>query len=1182
MESQRLVSVVIAVCQTEYLDAALQSVIEQTYPDIEIVICDDTLGGVAQSIVGLYHSSCPWPIRYVRNERRLGEAASLIRGVNEASGGYIKWLTDSATLAPDCIEQMVEALSAQPQASLVSAARHWIDADGVPLGENLLTRLRFAVPTLLNGADVVAFLGEFTCNFIGELSSVMCRRADLVALGNDLFSLNGEPLDALKDLAMYAQLLQRGDLLLLPALLSNTRIAPKNFVDQGIETAGVETESAHQFHRLIREAGWGSPSLENGRIRVRAASTRGPFSEFDLLAQLSTPLPQRLTPEQVQAWLDFRMLTAQERTHISEHLVQEGIPRLLIVVQNSHPSTERAQRTLDSLSSLDTLGDTLQVVVLCETNLPLTPAPGIRLSQRINNGTNIAQALNPIVDTYRFDWMIVIEAGTQFTPFGLTACALKLIESPDCRAAFADEMHRSPRGELSSAMRPDFNLDYLLSYPLLTAGHWLFSRQMLRDMGGFDPQFCDATQFDLILRWIEREGAGQILHIREPILICDTPPALENTLEIEALKRHLKVRGYPDASVLQTLARRYHVLYGHTEAPLVSIIIPTKDQLPLIQRCVETLLHKTRYPHYELLIVDNDSSTPEALAWLAAVEAKGSDRVRVLRYPYPFNYSRINNVAATHAKGEYLVLLNNDTAIVHERWLDEMLNHALRPEVGIVGAKLLFPTGRLQHTGVRLGMDGPAGHPQLGEPHFIQGYMQRTQVDQNLSAVTAACLMIRRSVYEEVGGLDETFVVSYNDVDLCLKVGERGYLTVWTPHAVLIHEGNVSQNSVDTATQQAKNTRFLGEQLAMYAKWLPRLADDPAFNTHLSFDLPSVELEVGLRQVWRPLYWQQRPNVLAYTDVASASPQERVIAPFEHLQRSGRVNGLLSGHRLSVLQQARFKPDTIVFQADLDDEHLRTLALAKVQAGSFVVLDLNNVQLASDDPHDAFSFSARHVELLKKSVQLADRVIAATPLLADLAREFHPDVRLLPSRLPTDRWGKQAPKQVPHHTPRVGLVSDHWQADDLRLMIPVIQHLADEVEWVVMGDHTDVLRAYIRERYALPNADAYPAAIAGLNLDLALLPAADNLFNACKSNINLLQLGSCGVPVVCSDVRAYEGPFQVTRVADSLSAWIDAIRLHTQDPAFATLNGDRLREQVLRDGMLDDAALQSWQSAWLR
>jgi hypothetical protein len=164
----------------------------------------------------------------------------------------------------------------------------------------------------------------------------------------------------------------------------------------------------------------------------------------------------------------------------------------------------------------------------------------------------------------------------------------------------------------------------------------------------------------------------------------------------------------------------------------------------------------------------------------------------------------------------------------------------------------------------------------------------------------------------------------------------------------------------------------------------------------------------------------------------------------------------------------------------------------------------------------------------------------------------------------------------------VGLVSDQWQADDLRLMIPVIQHLANEVEWVVMGDHTDVLRAYIRERHALPNADAYPAAIAGLNLDLALLPAVDNLFNACKSNITLMQLGSCGVPVVCSDVRAYEGPFQVTRVADSLSAWIDAIRLHTQDPAFAKLNGDRLREQVLRDGMLDDAALQSWQSAWLR
>jgi hypothetical protein len=511
-----------------------------------------------------------------------------------------------------------------------------------------------------------------------------------------------------------------------------------------------------------------------------------------------------------------------------------------------------------------------------------------------------------------------------------------------------------------------------------------------------------------------------------------------------------------------------------------------------------------------------------------------------------------------------------------------MLNHALRPEVAIVGARLLFPFGRLQHTGVRLGVDGPAGHPQLGEPFYIQGYMQRAQVDQNLSAVTAACLMIRRSIYEEVGGLDETdFVVSYNDIDLCLKVGDLGYLTVWTPHAVLIHEGNVSQNTVDTATQQAKNRRFLGEQLAMYQKWLPRLANDPAFNTLLSFDLNSVELEVNLRQVWRPLSWQRCPTVLAYSDVIGAACEERIVAPFEHLQRADLVNGLLGKHRLSLLQQTRLNPQVIVFQASLDDEHLRTMALAKMQAGVFVVLDLCNVQLGSPTGDDSFSFSPEQVERLKKNVQLADRVIAATLLLADLAREFHKDVRLLPSRLDAGRWGNLTSRPGTHHKPRVGLVSESWQADDLHMMIPVIRQLADEVEWVIMGDQDQVLRGEVREHHAAPNAEQYPAALAALSLDLALLPAADNLHSACKTNIGLLQLGSCAIAVVCSDVQAYEGPFEVTRVPPSLSAWTDAIRSHTRNPALAAQNGERLRAQVLRDWMFDEHALQMWHAAWL-
>ncbi|MDH0749775.1 glycosyltransferase [Pseudomonas sp. GD03842] len=1168
MDSQRLVSVVIAVCRTEFFETALRSVIEQTHDAIEIVICDDTHDGLAETVSDLYRASCPWPIRYLRNEREPGIEACFEQGIDAASGEYIKFLSGDGLLGPDCIRQMVAALAASPQARLVSAHRQWLDADGALLPESLTTRFRVDQPLVLRGPDVVAVLGEFTCNFIGEPSAIMCRRQEVMALGDAPFTLGGESLGLLSPLALYARLLSTGDLIVLPSTLSASRIAPQHLTDQGIEIAGADTEEIHRFHRLVREAGWASTSLANGRVGARALAGSEGFSDFDLLAHLSGPAPQRLNPQQVQAWLEYRTPDEGQQREIDRHFSKSEMPSLLVVIKDLDSPPADVQLTLDSLPKDGPMAAMIQVVMASEFT---APAP-----------QDMASVLNQIVQSRAFDWLLTVDAGTQFTSFGLTACALQLMQAPDLALAFADHMHRHPQGGLMSALRSDFNLDYLLSFPLQAAAHWLFARTTLERLGGFDPQFSDAAEFDLILRQIEHGGTEGIAHVCEPLLVCDLPATTPNLHEIGTLERHLKVRGYAQAQVFHTLPRRYHVLYGHTAQPVVSIIVPTKDQLPFLQRCVETLLHKTRYPNYELLIVDNNSETPEALAWLAQIEAMGSDQVRVLRYPHPFNYSRINNVAAAQARGEYLVLLNNDTAIVHERWLDELLNHALRPEVGVVGAKLLYPTGRMQHAGVRMGLDGPAGHQHISEPQHVQGYTQRVQVDQDLSAVTAACLMVRRSVYEKVGGLDETaFVVSYNDVDLCLKVGALGYLNVWTPHSVLIHEGSVSQTHVDTAAYQVKRKRFVGEQLAMYRKWLPLIGRDPAFNPNLSLDLQSVELELNMQLVWRPMAWRRAPVVLAYPDGLWAAPQERVIGPLQALELRGVIEGKLSSGPLSIPQEARLNPDVIVFQARLDEGFLQTVARARILPNAFVILDLNDLDLAPEQPsEDAFAFSPERLQRLQQLLGQVDRVIAASPMLADIAREFHADVHLIPSRLNVDVWGHLSCARGRGAKPRVGLVNDHWQAQDLQMIVPVIEALADEVEWIVMGDHQGVLRAYAHEHHELPGADQFPAALAALDLDLGLLPANDNLFTTCRTDLAALRLGSCGVPVVCSDVRPFSGDLPVTRVPHTLSGWLEGIRAHTQDPSTAAHLGDQLREYVLRHGVFDDSTAQAWQDAW--
>jgi len=346
--------------------------------------------------------------------------------------------------------------------------------------------------------------------------------------------------------------------------------------------------------------------------------------------------------------------------------------------------------------------------------------------------------------------------------------------------------------------------------------------------------------------------------------VTATPLMKDNPDERKALLRHLHNRGYV-AQLQSRYPGRYHIRYAHAGQPLVSIIIPTRDQLPMLQRCVESLLEKTHYTGYEIIIVDNDSQVAEAREWLSGVAALGDDKIRVLSYPGAFNFSAINNAAAGIARGDYLLLLNNDTAIIQDDWLDELLNHAQRPEVGVVGAKLLYPDGRVQHAGVVLGLRGPADHPFIGETLDAPGYMQRLQIDQNYSAVTAACMMVRKSLYEEVGGMDESdFRVSYNDVDLCLKIQQAGYLTVWTPHALVMHEGSVSQKSVDPLREEEKRVRFHDEQQAMYHKWLPVLARDPAYNQNLGLTGAGFNFDASRGLDWRPVGPALLPRVLGH------------------------------------------------------------------------------------------------------------------------------------------------------------------------------------------------------------------------------------------------------------------------------------------------------------------------------
>ena len=885
----------------------------------------------------------------------------------------------------------------------------------------------------------------------------------------------------------------------------------------------------------------------------------------------------------LEQWLAARQLTPVQQRLVVERLGQyAGGPALGVVILDPEGDAGLVATTLRSLFREDSLYQVQKVVVLSSADAATTAADA-RLHFLQIESDHYAEAINTLVEQGGYDWFMLARAGDQFTQHGLLMAALALLEAPGCRAIYADALQQMGDSSLGAVLRPDFNLDMLLSFPAAMARHWLYRREDFLAIGGFDPGYGGALEFDLLLRLIEHGGMAGLGHIDEPLVVAEAPRLQDNECERATLLRHLALRGY-QASLKPHMPGRYRIDYGHSAQPLVSIIIPTKDQLPILQRCVESLLEKTRYPNYEVLIVDNDSQTSEAQAWLAGVESWGESLVRVLRYPYPFNYSAINNMAVQAAHGEYLVLLNNDTAILREDWLDAMLNHAQRPEVGVVGAKLLYPDGRIQHAGVVLGLRGPADHPFIGEAMDAPGYMQRLQVDQNYSAVTAACLMIRKSLYEEVGGLDEeAFKVSYNDVDLCLKTREAGYLTVWTPHAVVMHEGSVSQTKVDPAAQEAKRKRFVAEQDAMYAKWLPLIAADPAYNRNLSLSGAGFALEADSQLIWRPLdSWRPLPVVLAHPADPWGCGNYRVIKPFEAMRDAGLIDGMLSDGLLQVADLARYDPDVLVLQRQLGDERLEAMRRIKTLSRAFKVYELDdylpNLPMKSlhreHMPRDV-------LKSLRKGLGFVDRFVVSTEALADAFSGLHADIRVIENRLPREWWQNLTSQRRRGRKPRVGWAGGVSHTGDLELIADVVKELAGEVEWVFMGMCPDRIRPYVQEVHAGVDINAYPAALASLDLDLALAPVEQNLFNECKSNLRLLEYGACGFPVVCSDLRCYEGELPVTRVKNRFKDWVDAIRMHVNDLDASARQGDALRTAVMRDWMLEGGNLELWRRAWL-
>lgn len=475
----------------------------------------------------------------------------------------------------------------------------------------------------------------------------------------------------------------------------------------------------------------------------------------------------------------------------------------------------------------------------------------IKVCYRKTNG-HISLASNSAMELATGEYIALLDHDDLITPHALYEVVKLLNQHPEADYIYTDEDKIDEKGKLREPyFKPDWCPDSFLAR-MYTCHFSIFRTEIIKEIGGFREGFEGSQDYDLVLRFTEK--AKYIYHI--PNILYHWRIHSQST----AGDSEAKMYAYEAAqkAIQEAIARRgesgivkrdeeffgiYHIRYQIKNPALVSIIIPTKDLSGLLNSCLESIFIKTTYSNYEVIVIDNGSIEPETQACFDYWLDKQPDKFSYYPYDIPFNYSKLNNYGVAKAKGEYLLFLNNDTEIITGDWLESMIQQAQRKSVGVVGCKLLYPDDTIQHAGVVIGLGGIAGHAYVSYPENHGGYFGALLSTTNYSAVTGACMMCRREVWEAVKGFEEELEVAFNDVDFCLKVRELGYYNLYLPNVVLHHYESKSRGIDDTPEKQA---RFRKEINYMGKKWSKIIDNDPCYNPNLTRNKSDYSINLNL------------------------------------------------------------------------------------------------------------------------------------------------------------------------------------------------------------------------------------------------------------------------------------------------------------------------------------------------
>ena len=456
----------------------------------------------------------------------------------------------------------------------------------------------------------------------------------------------------------------------------------------------------------------------------------------------------------------------------------------------------------------------------------------LQISENTNAGIEIATGA----------YIAFADHDDELTPHALFECVKALNKDRKIRLIYSDEDKMSMDGHkfFQPHFKPDYNPDLLCTVNYI-CHLFVVQREILDQVGTFRKEFDGAQDYDFIFRCVEAVDPSEIYHVTKILYHwrCHEDSTAENpeskTYAFEAGKRAIEEHYHRTGIKAEVYQGEFLGLYRtrflRDYDPLISIIIPNKDHIEDLKRCMDSIDQKSSYKNYEYIIVENNSTDEKTFQYYKDLEAE-NPKAHVVYWDKEFNYSAINNYGATFAKGEYILLLNNDTEIINETCLEELLGYCMRSDVGAVGARMYYEDDTIQHAGVVIGFGGIAGHCFVLQPRGTTGYCHRIICAQDYSAVTAACMLVKKSAFDEVGGLTEELAVAFNDIDFCMKLREAGYLIVYNPYAELYHYESKSRGLEDTPEKVA---RFNKEMQIFERRWPDILRNgDPYYNPNLT------------------------------------------------------------------------------------------------------------------------------------------------------------------------------------------------------------------------------------------------------------------------------------------------------------------------------------------------------------